>query len=488
MLSAENALSRRITTKYQWSPQLKQVVQCLRYWQLWLYQVRNQPVALNQLAHFQEEGAISAGAVFASSLLQQQISTIAGPVDGHPKLVTSFRAELSGIIASLYLIYRVCQFYDVEAGAIKLLCDNKWALTNAFKPIKAGITPYFHTDHDLIELARALIQLIPLIITSEWVKGHYEGKDKQYKHTLNAEANKLAGEFQDQQSPHSTLIKPIVTPNYRIWLLYDTSVITSGISNTLVTSLHDAQLVAHLQRKYGWTSQTFGKIHWDAHERAFRHLPYFYQYSTGKLVHSIVNTNRQNHIFYGQSSLCPICHEAEETLTHVFTYAHPHATDHRLRRFEDLIKTLTMTQTPTTIIDAIRHGFSHWWKDPASFQARSLTAGSLRGPDAVLTAAFHEQGREIGWLHFGLGRISQKWASTARQYDTLPHQPEAELQWAPLLIAALWRYSKSLWTYRNEIVHGATVEEQAQHCLADLRNRIIDYYTEFQNNEHLVLQ
>jgi len=190
--------------------------------------------------------------------LQQQISTIAALVDGHPKLVTSYRTELSGIIASLYLIYRVCQFYDVEAGAIKLLCDNKGALTNAFKPIKAGITPYFRTDHDLIEIARALIQLIPLIITSKWVKGHYEGKGKQYKHTINAEADKLAGEFQDQQSPHSTLVKPIVTPNYHVRLLYDTSVITSGISNTLVTSLHDAQLVAHLQRKYGWTSQTFG--------------------------------------------------------------------------------------------------------------------------------------------------------------------------------------------------------------------------------------
>jgi len=68
-------------------------------------------------------------------------------------------------------------------------------------------------------------------------------------------------------------------------------------------------------------------------------------------------------------------------------------------------------------MDAIRHGFSHWWSAPASFQARSLTAGSLRGPDAVLTAAFHEQGYKIGWLHFGLGRISTKWADAAWCYN-----------------------------------------------------------------------
>ncbi len=139
-------------------------------------------------------------------------------------------------------------------------------------------------------------------------------------------------------------------------------------------------------------------------------------------------------------------------------------------------------------MDAIRHGFSHWWSAPASFQARSLTAGSLRGPDAVLTAAFHEQGYEIGWLHFGLGRISTKWADAARQYNALPLQPEADLHWASILIAALWPFSKSLWTFRNEVVHGATIEEQAQRRITELHNKITAYYRAFQSNEHLVLQ
>jgi hypothetical protein len=74
-----------------------------------------------------------------------------GPVDGHPDLVTSYRAELSGIVATLYAVYRICQFYNISAGAMILYCDNKGALTNAFKPIKHGITPYFRTDHDMIE-------------------------------------------------------------------------------------------------------------------------------------------------------------------------------------------------------------------------------------------------------------------------------------------------------------------------------------------------
>jgi hypothetical protein len=59
MLSAEKELGKRITTTYQWSPRLKQAVQRLRYWQLWLCQVRNQPVSINQLLRYQQEGNIS---------------------------------------------------------------------------------------------------------------------------------------------------------------------------------------------------------------------------------------------------------------------------------------------------------------------------------------------------------------------------------------------------------------------------------------------
>jgi len=58
MLTAENNLSKRITTTYQWSPTLKKAVQQLRYWNMRLQQARNQPYSDIQLRHFQQEGDI----------------------------------------------------------------------------------------------------------------------------------------------------------------------------------------------------------------------------------------------------------------------------------------------------------------------------------------------------------------------------------------------------------------------------------------------
>jgi ribonuclease HI len=202
--------------------------------------------------------------VLASGLLQSQLATVVGPVDGHPALVTSYRAELSGIIATLYNIYRICSYYHIVEGGMTLYCDNKGALRNAFKQIKPGATPYFNTDHDLIEVAQALITLIPIVISTSWVKGHYEGKDKKYQHTLNEEADRLAGQYQSNQRPHYTIRKPISRPNYKIRLHFDSSIVTAQIKKIIDTQMHDAALEDHIIQKAHWTKSVFHKIHWDA--------------------------------------------------------------------------------------------------------------------------------------------------------------------------------------------------------------------------------
>jgi hypothetical protein len=37
---------------------------------------------------------------------------------------------------------------------------------------------------------------MPLTIAKEWVKGHYQGKNRQLEHIMNEHADDLAGAFQ----------------------------------------------------------------------------------------------------------------------------------------------------------------------------------------------------------------------------------------------------------------------------------------------------
>jgi hypothetical protein len=147
----------------------------------------------------------SHGVAYASSLLQQILVTTSGPVDGHPSLLTSYRAELSGIVAVLYTVYRICHYYNLTSGGMTLYCDNKGALCNAFKPIKPGVTPYFQTDHDLLEVAQSLMTLLPITIATQWVKGHYMGAERQFQHHLNNKADQLAGDYQKVQHPNRSI-------------------------------------------------------------------------------------------------------------------------------------------------------------------------------------------------------------------------------------------------------------------------------------------
>ncbi len=140
----------------------------------------------------------SHGWVLASNLLETQLASGAGPVDGHPRLLTSYRAELSGILAILYITYRVSLHFRPIKGRFHLFCDNKGALSKAFHSIKAGVTPYLNMDHDLIELIRYLLDILPITITYEWVKGHYMGRKKELKHYLNYDVDAIAGNYQQR--------------------------------------------------------------------------------------------------------------------------------------------------------------------------------------------------------------------------------------------------------------------------------------------------
>jgi hypothetical protein len=61
-----------------------------------------------------------------------------------------------------------------------------------------------------------LLTLLPVTILAGWVKGHYDGNHREFKHDLNEMADTLAGKFnkhQLQPSPQNIYQVPgLVTP------------------------------------------------------------------------------------------------------------------------------------------------------------------------------------------------------------------------------------------------------------------------------------
>ncbi len=137
---------------------------------------------------------------------------------------------------------------------------------------------------------------------------------------------------------------------------------------------------------------------------------------------------------------------------------------------------------------AILHGFSDWLNpNCTSLQSRAPTVGSLCGSDIVLTSAYTEQCRSLSWFQLCLGRVSKKWAMAVNLYVKQDNRTFDQDYWSSMLITILWRFTKRMWTNRNQIVHGSTVEEQAEVILTQLKNKVQTYYASFQADNNFVL-
>ncbi len=199
-------------------------------------------------------------------------------------------------------------------------------------------------------------------------------------------------------------------------MLHENTVITSKLFNFVTKALHDKALGDHVIREAGWTQQTFQLADWDAHERAFWRILRFTRHYTSKMIHSLLNTNRQNRIYYGKFDQCPFCQTSEETMEHIFLCQHATAAQTRRHQLQVLLDTLAGANTPKLIVDTIRRGFTSWEAAPLH-PVRATTAESLCGPDAVLTSAFHEQFHHLGWFHFCLGQVSNGWQPPGNTYQ-----------------------------------------------------------------------
>ncbi len=209
----------------------------------------------------------------------------------------------------------------------------------------------------MAQVAKTLVTLIPATIVAEWVKGHYKGDYREHKHDLNDKANALATAFNANPPPTLKPIKmPCTIPGYAIRLVHDGSAITNKLYSTLSNALHTPNFISYLKCKKNWNDSTFNHIHWDAHERAFRSQTKTNQIMIAKVIHKLVNTNHQNHQFYGKSPLCPCCETQDETLQHILSCTSPGPAEARKHALLTLQTDLTAIDAPPPVLEAILYG------------------------------------------------------------------------------------------------------------------------------------
>ncbi len=88
------------------------------------------------------------------------------------------------------MLYRITLHYAKEGKQATIFCDNKGALTNVLHKSPLGITSFFSSDYDLVEVAHELLSLVPSSIIGT-------GKQREFQHDLNDLANDLSTTHDD---------------------------------------------------------------------------------------------------------------------------------------------------------------------------------------------------------------------------------------------------------------------------------------------------
>ncbi len=96
-------------------------------------------------------------------------------------------------------------------------------------------------------------------------------------------------------------------------------------------------------------------VDWEALQSAFKGVSRVNMLSYCKLIHGLLNTNEQNHKFYGKPNLCPHCGDCPESFLHVATCPHPEVTAYREQQKEILWKKFH-SRTPQTLLHYMQCG------------------------------------------------------------------------------------------------------------------------------------
>jgi hypothetical protein len=216
----------------------------------------------------------------------------AGPTDGNPDMLSSYRSELAGITTILFLLQQIVAYLEITSGAVTLYCDNTGAVENVFDLYpKRGIYPMLERDYDMLGTARKIWRELPITVTGKWVKGHFTGDNRETQHDLNDLADHLAEQFQSNPPQgYHTRRMPLLHPEHEATLYYNGSIMTTKqttFRQIIYRQLFGKALQQNISKKERWTQSQFDSISWEAYGAAFRSQTIFQQISVTKLSHSL---------------------------------------------------------------------------------------------------------------------------------------------------------------------------------------------------------
>ena len=385
--------------------------------------------------------------------------------------MNSYRAEIFGIYSILLATKELCSFYSISSGRMIIACDNDDGLLHSL--IYERRIPVRFKSIDFLWAIHRLLEILPVQITPEKVKGHTErlSREKTFTESLNVEMDEYAKAF-GRYVASNNIPAPTLHDDNNWYIQIGCQRITENIDGAICDHIHRAALFQHLVKKQYMSRAAISLVDWKAIGKANKNLVRSRYLWTVKFAARFLPTaNHMSRSKAWDSNLCPLCKVEIEDNAHLMHCTCPLAKMERHAKIYGLHEWMTQQNTAPDIILTISYTLING-KDTSFVEMLPLNAS------AVVRKAAMEQDA-IGWDNFCVGRISLTWALAQQQYHSMHASNPNPMHghcWASRLISKIYDVVHDVWAYRNSVVHEHVEEKLNQRELNDLHQRIDNLY------------
>mmetsp|Transcript_5782 Transcript_5782/g.8511 ORF Transcript_5782/g.8511 Transcript_5782/m.8511 type:complete len:609 (+) Transcript_5782:1683-3509(+) len=407
-----------------------------------------------------------------------------GPVDGcNP---TPFRAEMQGQLAVLIVSSLLVASRGIPKARIISLCDNKATLRRMAEHSKSlRVRDQLDSEVDLFLIYRTWMRKNHVQPVGCWVKGHQD-RDKPLHEIaadglLNIEVDKLATRAYDCKGTGCTELLDTVFTEEVYGVMIDGAKVTSKLKQCVIDRCGEDALRQYLLHKHKLSKGKMDGVNWAALACYLRSLSPPRRATQVKLQRNWIPTN--SFLFHQQRiqcAKCPLCQTAEETAAHVHQCKAPVAKDFRHERFAQLVRELRGINTAPEIIQC-------WEIQLNSVSGDDVSAGvdGVCGPSDLrrLLGEARRHQSLLSWEGLVQGRMSVLWSRVQECHERWRRQETASHSrrrpWDVQVIRLLCEYNSALWNFRNDEVHGRTLQEERDRIRATVEAKVRNLYDRY---------
>ena len=413
--------------------------------------------------------------------------------------MSSLTTEQVGIISALLVLHIMFLRFGIPTQKCQLhvWIDNEEALKriSTTEHDDLRLKSYGVSDYADMKLMRELHAILPSTVKLSYmkIKSHQQPTNPYLisEVELNIMADEVANLINFQM--HGPINKYEGTEYDGFILRNNNDISISDISAFIRYQVKSDTTIEYLMTKHKWTRKIIELIDWNGIEKYLKSLPMYRRIKLVQLIHDWQHTGQQKELFERSKcthtpndidkraaklhedhivtmAKCPFQCNHRETHLHYMECTSPIAISKRRELTKRFRATLEGFQVFEGITSLLLWGIN-WYPHKGSPTYIGL-GGSL---DTIIHAAIEEQ-EKIGWHKLRRGFISAKW-SQAQCSFAKDNATYNQHKWSKILIKQILHISWTMWTFRNETLHGLNKKAINMQHLGNLREQVDLAYT-----------